>query len=308
MGHKLTYQSSWVSKEIEAGIDYFKPDILITVGYNKPLFHRFAEEIPKLCKKYNLFHLYWATEDLINHTSWSLPYIKKSKPDLVWTIHPDCIKKYESLGIPSSYLNFALNPRLFPPKKKDDKEIYDISLVGATHLFKRTYRFDSLKHLLFPLVQVGQKTHVWGYGWRKDEALIASIFGQTVPHDWLQGHLLYGVSGSVYQKSKIVLGLQNAEDQVTQRTFEILGTGAFMIASRTKAITEMFEDKKELVLTSSPKETIELVTYYLNRPDIRHEIGCNARKKIMDKYTYHQNLIKIWPKAEQLINKRKEKI
>jgi spore maturation protein CgeB len=304
LGHQLTYQSSWVPEEVEAGIAYFKPNILITVGYNRPLFSRFADKLPGLCKKYGLFHLYWATEDLINHTSWSLPYIQRTKPDLVWTIHPDCIEKYENMGIPASYLNFGFNPRMFPEKKKDEKEVYDISFVGAPHLFKRTYRFDSLEHLLFPLVQVGQKTHVWGYKWRKEQAFIAKVFGQAVPRDWLHGHLLYKESASVYRSSKIVLGVQNAQDQVTQRTFEILGSGALMIASRTQAIAEMFADKKELVLTSSPKETIELVNYYLNRPELRYEIGRNARRKVMEHYTYRHQITKIWPKAERLINRR----
>ncbi|ABR49571.1 spore protein [Alkaliphilus metalliredigens QYMF] len=304
MGHEIMYQSSWVPEEIEAGISYFKPDILITVGYNRRLFSPFADKISGLCKKYCLFHLYWATEDLINHTSWSLPYVKRTRPDFVWTIHPDCIKKYEKLGIPSSYLNFAFNPRMFPEKKKNEKEIYDISFVGATHLFKKTYRFESLRHLLFPLVQIGEKAHIWGTGWRKDEALIAKEFGKKIPRDWLQGHLLYGKSGSIYRSSKIVLGVQNAMDQVTQRTFEILGSGAFMIASRTQAMTALFKDKKEVLLTSSPEETIDLVRYYLNRPELRHEIGANARRKVMEQYTYEQHINKIWPKLERIIEQK----
>lgn len=304
LGHKIFYQSSWVPQEVEAGIAYFKPDILLTVGYNRPLFHRFASIIPQLCHKYNLFHLYWATEDLINHDDWSLPYVKQTKPDMVWTIHPQCIAKYEQLGIPAGYFNFAFNPRIFPPKEEGEKEVYDISLVGATHLFKKTYRFDSLKHLLFPLVAAGHKTHIWGYGWRKDEEIIKKEFGQSVPHDWLQGHLLYKKTGTVYRSSKIVLGIQNAEDQITQRTLEILGTGAFMLASRTQALTAMFIENQDLVLTSSPAETIALVNYYLPRPHLRFKIGQNARRKVMQYYTYQQQLAQIWPQTEGLLKEK----
>lgn len=307
MGHKIFYQSSWKYEEVEAGIAYFKPDILITVGYNHRLFARFTKKVARLCEKYGLFHLYWATEDLINHTSWSLPYIQSTKPDLVWTIYPDCIEKYEKLGIPSSYLNFAFNQRMFPEKKIKEKEIYDISFIGATHFFKRTYRFDSFQHLLFPLVQIGQKTHIWGSGWQQRETFIKNEFGKTIPRDWLQGHIPYGKTGAIYRTSKIVLGVQNALDQVTQRTFEILGSGAFMISSRTQGITALFEDKKELVLSSSPEETIDLVRYYLNRPELRYEIGANARKKVLENYTYGQHIEKIWRKAELLIEQKLRK-
>ena len=301
LGHKIMFQTSWNYDEVERGIAYFKPDILVTVGYNRRLFNRFADRVPELCKKHGLFHLYWATEDLINHVDWSLPYVQRTKPDLVWTIHPDCIYKYEGLGIPSNYLNFAFNPRIFAGKTKLEKEIYDLSFVGTTHLFKRTYRFDSLWHLLFPMVDIGQKVHIWGADWRKDEALMAKEFGKRIPRDWLQGYLLYGKSNYVYRSSKIVLGVQNAIDQVTQRTFEILGSGAFMIASRTQGILKLFEDKKEIALSSSPEETIDLVKYYIDKPELRYEIGQRARKKVLENYTYRHQINNIWPRADILV-------
>ncbi|WP_026478017.1 CgeB family protein [Alkaliphilus transvaalensis] len=304
LGHKIMYQPSWNLKEVEKGISYFNPDILVTVGYNRRLFSKFIDLVPKLCKKYQLFHIYWATEDIINFEEWSLPYVKRTKPDLVWTIHPKCISKYAKLGIPSSYFNFGFNPRIFPPKKKTEKEIYDISFVGSTHLFKKTYRFDSLDHLLFPLVKSNEKVHIWGSNWKRDGAIIKREFNVDVPREWLKGYVLYGNSGYIYRSSKIVLGVQNAEDQVTQRTFEILGSGAFMIASKTKAMSALFEDKKELVLSSSPEETKALIAYYKDKPALRYEIGANARKKVMKNFTYGMNLKMIWPKVEVLIKQK----
>lgn len=304
LGHEIMYQTSWRNDEIERGIAYFKPDILLTVGFNRRLF-RFADRIPELCRRYRLFHLYWATEDLINHLDWSYPYVQRTRPDLVWTIHPACIKKYEGLGIPSSYMNFAFNPRIFPPKQINEREVFDISFVGNTHLFKRTYRFESLRQLLFPLVGIGRRVNIWGTDWRRDEGLITKEFGRAIPRDWLKGYLLYSKSGSVYRSSRIVLGVQNAVDQVTQRTFEILGSGAFMIASRTQGIAKLFEDKKELVLSSSPEETIELVNYYLNKPELRFAIGQKGRQKVLESFTYTSQIKKIWPKASSLVQQKK---
>ena len=98
LGHKIYVQSSWRQPEVEAGIKYFRPHILLTIGYNKPLFNRWKNSINPLCKKYNLFHIYWATEDEINHMEWSMPYVLATKPDLIWTIHPNCIQRYRQLG------------------------------------------------------------------------------------------------------------------------------------------------------------------------------------------------------------------
>ncbi|OEH86536.1 hypothetical protein BHU72_13075 [Desulfuribacillus stibiiarsenatis] len=304
MGHEIFYQSSWISKEVEAGIAYFRPDILITVGFNYSLFGGFLEKIPDLCKKYHLYHIYWATEDIIHYESWSLKAVQTAKPDYVLTIHPDCVEKYNYLGIPASYFNFAINPRLFPKKSEEDVETFDIALIGNAHLIKRTYRYESLEHLLFPLINHNITTHVWGSGWYKHRTLIKQEFKSTVPQEWLRGPLPYKSTSAVYRASKIVLGIQNAEHQVTQRTFEILGTGAFMIASRTPALQEMFVENEDLVLTSSPEETIELVNYYLNQTELRHKIGNNARKKTLDNYTYCQQIEKVWPNIEPLINQK----
>ncbi len=301
LGYEVFFQSSWNLEEVDAGLRYFRPDILITVGYNTSLFSYFADLIPALCKKFRLFHIYWATEDKINHSDWSLPYVLRAKPDLVWTIHADCIGGYEKLGIPCRYFNFALNPRLYPQKHERDEENYNISLVGATHLFKPTYRFESLQNLLFPLIKANIQTHIWGYGWRKNQAQIKETFGHSIPRLWLQGHLLYGNTSRVYRTSKIVLGLQNAQDQVTQRTFEILGTGAFMLTNRTEALSQLFIDGQELALTSSPAETLELVQYYLDRPWLRYEIGQRARQKVLENHTYNHRIASVWPHFEQVM-------
>ncbi len=307
LGHEIFIQTSWAPAKIDAALSYFKPDIIITIGCGHvPICSPYLNKLHELCRKYGLFHINWAIEDKIHHTYWSIPYIKRIKPDLVWTIHPDCVNNYEKLGIPSSYLNFSFNPRMFPEKKYDTKEPLDISFVGSTHLRKRTYRYDSLQQLLFPLIKARIKTHIWGSGWNENLAFIRNQFGVTIPRDWIQGFLPYEYSASIYHSSKIVLGVQNAEDQVSQRTFEILGTGSFMIASKTKAITKMFKDKKEIVATSSPEETIELVNYYLKQPEVRHKLGYNARQKILNKYTFYHQLNKIWPKVDKLIAQKKE--
>lgn len=103
-----------------------------------------------------------------------------------------------------------------------------------------------------------------------------------------------------------MLGVQNAQDQVTQRTFEILGTGAFMIASRTEELESLFEDKKELVLSSGEEETVELVRYYLSRPEERMLIGKQAREKVMANHTFAHRMENVWPAIHESLMEKKE--
>lgn len=305
MGNEIYYQSSWHFPEIEAGIAYFKPDILLTVGCDIPLRNPALEIVPSLCEKYGLFHIYWATEDKIHHDDWSLPFVHKIKPDLVWTIHPECVASYQAACIPAAYVNFAFNPRMMaPPVSEQDKQ-YMISLIATTHFKKKTYRYESFEQLVVPLIHNQIQVDIWGFGWDQDRAFIQGQFGITIPQQWIHGYLPYKESMKVYQQSKIVIALQNALDQVSQRTFEILGSGAFMLTNATPAITAMFEHGVDLVMSHSPEETVELVKYYLDHPKQRQDIGQSARNKVLAQHTYFHRLQTVWEQLESSIERKK---
>ncbi|NGQ95718.1 glycosyltransferase [Brevibacillus sp. SYP-B805] len=304
-GNRICYQCSWNMREIEAGIAYFRPDILITVGCDLPLHSPDLNDLPALCRAYNLFHIYWATEDKIHFDSWSLPFISRIQPDCVWTIHPDCVAEYRKMGIDAQYLNFALNPRFFPGKPEGVEERYDLTMVASAHLHKRTDRYDHLAALMFPFVRANRKIHVWGGGWLENGGLIREHFGVDVPADWVEGYLPYRQTASVYHHSKIILGIQNAPDQVTQRTFEILGAGGFMLACRTPELSRMFTDGAEIAFTDHPSDTVELVSRYLEQPALRYRIGQAARQKVLQEHTYHHRLQAIWPELERMVSKKR---
>jgi len=303
MGHQVFYHTSWNMREVEAGIAYFRPDILITAGIDKPMFHPDLAEIPELCDKYNLFHIYWATEDGIHFEGISRPFTETVKPDWVWTIHPECVDKYRQYGTGADYLNFAFNPRIFPEKTDYTHDKYGISFVGTTHLETRTYRYDSLNELVFPLIKAGKDVNVWGLGWQDASDLLLREFGVVIPDSAFRGYLPYKRTSDVYRQSRIVLGVQNATDQVTQRTFEILGSGAFMIASRTEELERLFRDGEELVLSSSPEETLELVEFYEARPEERERIGRQARINVLNNHTFAARLAGAWPRIQQILHR-----
>jgi len=306
-GHVVHTLRSWDDGRIAQAAGMFRPDILLTVGCRDEGAEAMPRGLPDLCRKYGILHLYWATEDKIHFDRISLPVVRRLNPDLVMTLHPDCIGMYRQHGWDAVYFNFALNPRLFPPKTDSTQEIYDVSFVGTTHLEVRTYRYKSLEHLLFPLIRAGIRTEVWGRNWQRMKEHLEQEFGVSVPADWDHGYLPFERTAEVYHSSKIMLGVQNAEDQVTQRTFEILGSGAFMIASRTAELTRLFREGEEIVLTSSPEETLELVDYYLRHREERLAIGRRAREAVLRKHTFAHRLQAVWPHIHERLRTIKER-
>lgn len=298
-GHRVCYQTSWDMNEVEAGIRHFQPDLLITVGFDKPMHEAPLERIPEICRKHRIVHIYWATEDRIHFDKISRPMVNRLQPDIVWTIHPACVAMYRGIGVDAAYFNFAFNPRKFPMKLGTGDEKYDVSMIGNAHLETRTYRYESLRQLLFPLIGSGTRVHVWGGGWKENADLLLREFGGTIPPAWITGPVPYLHTPRIYRQSRVVLGIQNAEDQVTQRTFEILGTGAFMIANRTGEMERLFEHGKELAMSSGPEETLELIRFYRNRERDRLDIGRRAHRKVMNLHTYRHRLENVWEQVEE---------
>jgi spore maturation protein CgeB len=301
LGHLVYCQPTWHMDEIKAGFRHLVPDILITVGYDKPMYEASLDFIPELCRTHRTLHVYWATEDRIHFDRISRPLVQRLKPDVVWTIHPACVDEYRQIGIEAASFNFAFNPVRFPAKEGLKEEIYEIAMIGNAHLDTRTYRYESLRHLLFPLVRTSTKTNIWGSGWTANESLLIREYGMSIPRNWLNGPVPYLYTSGLYRQSGMVLGIQNDEDQITQRTFEILGTGAFMIASRTRELERLLVDGEDLVLSGSPEETLELVRYYRDRPHERLRIGNNARAKVLAAHTYKHRIESVWAQIEQLL-------
>lgn len=305
LGHDIAYQSSWNFAEIEAGIAYFKPDILLTIGCDIPLRDPALDILPHLCTKYGLFHIYWATEDKIHFHSWSLPFIRRIAPDLIWSLHEDCVRAYIDMGIPSAYLNFAYNPRLHQFTKQGSAQTFALSLIATTHLDTYTYRYESLRELVIPLLRAGKSVNIWGFGWHEDKQKIADTFALTIPDTAIHGYLPYKDSFSVYAETQIVIGVQNALDQVSQRTFEILGSGACMLTSRTPAMEQLFTDGMEVLMSSSAEETLAKVEAYLQQPQACMKIGAQARKKVLATHTYHHRFAHVWPHLELVFAHKK---
>ncbi|MEM5606630.1 glycosyltransferase [Bacillus cereus] len=70
----------------------------------------------------------------------------------------------------------------------------------------------------------------------------------------------------VYNSADIIIGLQNYQELITQRTYEILGSGGFLLTLDTPGVKKIFRPGKDLVTVSSSKETLEAIRYFLNHP------------------------------------------
>lgn len=103
--------------------------------------------------------------------------------------------------------------------------------------------------------------------------------------------------------SRIILGLHSVDTSQTMmsmRTFEILGSGGFYLTQWTAAIEKMFVNHQHLVWTRSREETLDLVNYYLSRPDLRKKIARQGQAEVYRRHTYQHRVSQILPYLQQL--------
>ena len=87
-------------------------------------------------------------------------------------------------------------------------------------------------------------------------------------------------------------------DAIIMRSFEVPGSGGFLLSTRSETAMEIFKEGYEAVYFSSVEEFIEKADYYLKKPKERFEIQLRAHEKTANCYRFEHNVVRI---AEMLM-------
>lgn len=92
----------------------------------------------------------------------------------------------------------------------------------------------------------------------------------------------------VYRNSKINLNitLHCIETGISQRVFDVLGAGGFLLTNYQEELYDYFTPGKDLVVYHDLAELKELTEYYLAHEEEREEIARNGQKTVFEKHDY----------------------
>lgn len=271
-GHEVMVSGKINKNTIPNLISSFQPELIFTEGWGEENDAPWKQElICEQVKESGIPHIYWAVEDPHFTLDFTLPLLARMKPDFVFTLSTSLVDFYKRLNIRAAHLDFGYEPSIHHPISA--KNNYSIVVVANAypHVLAESpqhFRNKSLKILIEPLLQQNIRIDFWGQDWDK----MGDILGVSIPQDWIHGYLPYKDAYKVYNQAKIIIGPQNYTSQVTQRTYEILGSGGFLLTSDTPGVRELFKPGHDLVVSSSKEETLKLVEYYLNHPEERKKI------------------------------------
>nr|WP_254119638.1 polysaccharide deacetylase family protein [Bacillus sp. FJAT-29790] len=299
-GHSVKVSGLFENIDLDILIDEFQPDFIMTMGWGPENSSKLKQKrIYESTKKYNIPHVFWATEDPTSTEIFTMPYIERTQPDFVFTICRDRIDFYRSKGILCEHLDFGYHSSVHYPVESDSVFESPVALIANGYpkklsFFPDHFRYRSMNELITPLLENNIETHFYGYHWDQ----MGSILGAEIPKSWIKGYLPYTLANKVYNSAQIIIGLQNLPSQLTQRTYEVMGSGGFLLTNETPEIKRLFTPGKDLITSSSPNETHELVNYYLEHPLEVEKIKKNALAAV--KVHSYQN------RAEHIIKVLKE--
>ncbi len=284
LGHHVTmWQGGPAVDRLQKYLASQRPGLILSMGWTQ--MHRdwiSLEAIRQYCKSSPALHVYWATEDPLHTSVWTLQYLERVQPDAVLTISPLTLPLLRRLGYPAEELPFAADPGIHRPTPGGPP--LDVVLVGTAYgEASGRLRAVGLGWLLRPLAASGRHVEVYGNFWQE----AGRYLGFDLPRAWLHPSAAYADVPRLYTAASIVLCPQNEPNQLTGRTFEGLGTGGgVLLTLRTPGVLRHFQDGRHLLCTSSAQETADLLGRYLDDATARRRISDAARDEILRRHTY----------------------
>ncbi|MBF0186379.1 MAG: glycosyltransferase [Magnetococcales bacterium] len=131
------------------------------------------------------------------------------------------------------------------------------------------------------LAEQGINIHIYGSNWETFPEIADHCHGIVQNGDPLN---------RLTARSRICI--HNSGTTLHMRSMEILGAGGFLMCKQTDptidntAITDFFEDGKDMVLWNNEQELLEHVRHYLDNPDARERIARQGFESCMKQFTY----------------------
>ncbi|MFH1136784.1 MAG: glycosyltransferase [Pseudomonadota bacterium] len=192
----------------------------------------------------------------------------------------------KKLGV-KNFLNLPLaaDPEVFQPIA--DQRLLapfraDLSFMGAGYPNRRAV-FPELLDFDFK---------IWGTEWDLESDLGRRVQKNGARVSTAETVLIYN-AGRInlnLHSSIFTAGLDAAGGFINPRTFEIAACGAFQLVDRRHPLQQFFEPEKELSTFENVAELRDKIAFFLQRPELREEMGRAARKRVLAEHTYQHRL------------------
>ena len=218
------------------------------------------------------------------------PQVRDGQLSLLWVIsHPDRITSsmcepygavFAASDLFARQLAERVRPRVVALHQATDPERFHPDPTGPVHelLFVGNSR-KVRRRILADLAGTSRDVAVYGGGWTPELLDPHRLRGEWIPNDQLRRY---------YSSAGIVLcdHYDDMRDEgfISNRAYDALACGAFVISDRVPAIEEEFDGG--LVTYGDADELGRLVDRYLDDPDERRQLAARGRAAVLARHTF----------------------
>jgi len=185
-------------------------------------------------------------------------------------------------------LPLAYDPARYFPIDNGTVEDVDVSFVGTikSHYSRRT---ELLRQLSTGLK--GARLETWSNAtpfyspFRYQDVLIRIAGGNTKV---IRGNATHQQINELYNRTRICLNIHGSTEQkaLNPRSFEILGSGGFLLTDIPFMALKDFEDGRDYVVYSGPDDLLQKARKYLHDEEARKRIKESGHRIARESHTY----------------------
>ena len=175
---------------------------------------------------------------------------------------------------------------------------HEVTFVGLPH--------GNRREVIASLHESGYDVQCWGDGWpngRIDHAGMVHVFGasainlnlsnSSTPHRTIRARL-----GALARGRWASVGRAKPRpSQIKGRTFEVPGSGGFLLTETVPHLDEYFAPGKEVGVFSGTDELEEQVGYWLTHPEERAAVAEAGYRRALAEHTYDHRFAAIFAAA-----------
>jgi spore maturation protein CgeB len=217
-------------------------------------------------------------------------------PAFDWSITTDhdAPAKYRALGCEQVLLSqWGVNRYAYG--RTAERLEHETTFVGLPHGDRR--------EVIARLEAAGNAVECWGDGWpngRLAHEEMVHVFGSSAVNLNLSNSstpprtLRFRAGALVRGRWADALPPKPRPSQIKGRTFEVPGSGGFLLTERVAHLDEYFVPGKEVAVFEDSDDLVEQVNYWLSHPDERIAVADAGYRRALAEHTYDQRFAVIF--------------
>ena len=249
-------------------------------------------------KDFGCVTIFWCFDVPIQ--DWYLPVARTH--DFVLTNVEDNVDYLREQGIRNvKWMHQGFSPEFFgidPHCIEQVDEYYaDVAMIGSMGKAMEGLTYNKRCKLVMRLIRENIDVKWWGRRLARQIRNIRYFLG-GIQRAWAGREVYMDDFADVIRHTKIFIG-EDADIPIrgkylSNRSFAVMGCGGFYLCRRTPGIEYAFKIGKEFEVFETEDEMVDKIHFYLKNEDKRKQIALAGQKKVLDFYTYRQQMEKIF--------------